>query len=128
YDAVRHFEPRVVPPEKDELGIPEALFLFCDSMVVFDHIHHTIKVVAHCRLDGDIDSSFRQAAYQIDEIVERLSNPTLQLPQEAIGDVLKTNGRGESNVGREGYELMVEKIREHVIAGDVIQTVPSQRV
>lgn len=128
YDAVRHFEPRVVPPENDELGIPEALFLFCDSMVVFDHIHHTIKVIAHCRLDGDIDSAFRQAAYQIDEIVERLSNPTLQLPQEAIGEVLKSNGRGESNVGREGYELMVEKIREHVIAGDVIQTVPSQRV
>ena len=128
YDAVRHFEPRVVPPEKDELGIPEALFLFCDSMVVFDHIHHTIKVIAHCRLDGDIDSAFRQAAYQIDEIVERLNNPVLQLPQQAIGDVLRTNGRGESNVGREGYELMVEKVREHVIAGDVIQTVPSQRV
>ena len=128
YDAVRHFEPRVVPPEKDELGIPEAVFLFCDSMVVFDHIHHTIKVVAHCRLDGDIDSAFRQAAYQIDEIVERLNNPTIHLPQEAIGEVLKSSGRGESNVGREGYELMVEKIREHVIAGDVIQTVPSQRI
>ncbi len=128
YDAVRHFEPRVVPPELDELGIPEAIFLFCDSMVVFDHIHHTIKVIAHCRLDGDIDSSFSQAAHQIEEIVERLSNPTIQLPQESIGDVLRTSNKGDSNVGREGYELMVEKIREHVIAGDVIQTVPSQRV
>ena len=57
YEAVRHFEPRVVPPEKDDLGIPEAIFLFCDSMVVFDHIRHTIKVVAHCRLDGDIDNA-----------------------------------------------------------------------
>jgi len=125
---VRHFEPKVVPPAADVLGIPESLFLFCDSMVVFDHIHHTIKVVAHCRLDGDIDSSYRQAAFQIDEIVERLNNPTIKLPEQEVSAVLRTNGRAESNVGREGYELMVERIREYVIAGDVIQTVPSQRI
>ncbi len=128
YDAVRHFEPRIVPPDADVLGIPEAIFLFSDSMVVFDHIHHTIKVVAHCRLDGDIDSSYRQAAFQIDEIVDRLNSPTIKLPEQEVAAVLRTTGRGESNVGREGYELMVEKIREHVIAGDVIQTVPSQRI
>jgi len=128
YDAVRHFEPRVKPPEADELGIPEAIFLFCDSMVVFDHIRHTIKVLAHCRLDGDIDASYRQAAFRIDEIVEKLNNPTVQLPPEEVGAVLRTNGQAQSNVGREGYELMVERIREHVVAGDVIQTVPSQRL
>ena len=128
YDAVRHFETRVVPPEADPLGIPEAMFLFCDSMVVFDHIHHTIKVIAHCRLDGDIDSSYRQAAFQIDEIVNRLNNPTVNLPPQEVAAVLRTNGKAESNVGREGYELMVERIREYVIAGDVIQTVPSQRL
>ncbi|HQW50966.1 MAG TPA: anthranilate synthase component I [Tepidiformaceae bacterium] len=128
YDAVRHFEPRVKPPAADELGIPEAVFLFCDSMVVFDHIRHTIKVIAHCRLDGDIDASYRQAAFRIDEIVEQLNNPTVQLPPEEVGAVLRTNGQAQSNVGREGYELMVERIREHVVAGDVIQTVPSQRL
>jgi len=128
YDAVRHFESRVKPPAADELGIPEAVFLFCDSMVVFDHIRHTIKVIAHCRLDGDIDASYRQAAFRIDEIVEKLNNPTVQLPPEEVGAVLRTNGQAQSNVGREGYELMVERIREHVIAGDVIQTVPSQRL
>ena len=128
YDAVRHFEPRVVPPESDVLGIPEAIFLFCDSMVVFDHIHHTIKVIAHCRLDGDIDSSYRQAAFQIDEIVDRLNSPTIKLPEQEVAAVLRTNGQAESNVGREGYELMVERIRDYVIAGDVIQAVPSQRL
>ena len=128
YEAVRHYEPRVVPPEADVLGIPEAMFLFCDSMVVFDHIHHTIKVIAHCRLDGDIDSSYRQAAFQIDEIVDRLNRPTITLPLQAVGAVLRANGKAESNVGREGYELMVERIREYVIAGDVIQAVPSQRL
>lgn len=128
YDAVRHFEPRVRPPEADELGIPEAMWLFTDAMVVFDHLRHTIKVIAHCRLDGDIDAAYRQAAFQIDAIVERLNSPTVRLPHQDIAAVLRTNGQAESNVGREGYELMVEKIREYIIAGDCIQVVPSQRL
>jgi anthranilate synthase component 1 len=128
YDAVRHFEPRVHPPELDEVGIPESMWLFTDAMVVFDHIHHTIKVIAHCRLDGDIDAAYRQAAFQIDAIIERLNNPTVRLPHQDIEAVLRTNGQAESNVGREGYELMVEKIREYIIAGDAIQVVPSQRL
>ncbi|GIW18623.1 MAG: anthranilate synthase component I [Tepidiforma sp.] len=128
YDAVRHFEPRVHPPEADELGIPEAMWLFTDAMVVFDHLRHTIKVIAHCRLDGDIDAAYRQAAFQIDAIVERLNSPTVRLPHQDIAAVLRTNGQAESNVGREGYELMVEKIREYIIAGDCIQVVPSQRL
>ncbi|MEJ5222035.1 MAG: anthranilate synthase component I [Tepidiforma sp.] len=128
YDAVRHFEPRVHPPEADEIGIPEAMWLFTDAMVVFDHLRHTIKVIAHCRLDGDIDAAYRQAAFQIDAIVERLNSPTVRLPHQDIAAVLRTNGQAESNVGREGYELMVEKIREYIIAGDCIQVVPSQRL
>ncbi|WBL35287.1 anthranilate synthase component I [Tepidiforma flava] len=128
YDAVRHFEPRVRPPEADELGIPEAMWLFTDAMVVFDHLRHTIKVIAHCRLDGDIDAAYRQAAFQVDAIVERLNSPTVRLPHQDIAAVLRTNGQAESNVGREGYELMVEKIKEYIVAGDCIQVVPSQRL
>lgn len=128
YDAVRHFEPRVQPPEHDEIGIPESMWLFTDAMVVFDHLRHTIKVIAHCRLDGDIDAAYQQAAHRIDAIVQRLDNPTVPLPHQDIAAILRTNGQAESNVGREGYQLMVHKIRQHIIAGDVIQVVPSQRL
>ncbi|GBD23386.1 Anthranilate synthase component 1 [bacterium HR29] len=128
YDAVRHFEPRVARPLADPLGLPEAMFLFCDSLVVFDHIHHTMKVVTHCRLDGDVDSAYRQAGYRIDEIVRRLTTRTVPLPVEDIADVVRANGGAVSNVGKEGYQAMVERIREYIIAGDVIQVVPSQRL
>ncbi len=127
YEAIRHFEPRVPANEDDPIGIPEAIFLLCDSMVVFDHIRHTIHAIAHCRLDGDIEASYRQAAATIDGIVARLSRP-LTLPVEEVDAVARTSARGTSNVGREGYELMVERIREDVIDGEVIQAVPSQRI
>ena len=58
-------------------GFPEAVFFFCDRMVVFDHVQHTIKVVSHAGWMGTSMSAYRQAAFMIDEIVERLANPTV---------------------------------------------------
>ena len=127
YEAIRHFEPRVPANEPDPVGIPEAMFLLCDSMVVFDHVRHTIRAVAHCRLDGDVEASYAEAAAAIDRIVARLGEP-LALPAEEVAEVTRASGRGTSNVGREGYELMVERIREDVIGGEIIQAVPSQRI
>jgi anthranilate synthase component 1 len=128
YDAVRHYESRVVPPAADVLGIPEALFMFMDSLVVFDHLHHTIKLVAHCRVDGDLEQNYAAAEARIEELVKRLNCASITLPEQEVAAVLQTSNRGESNVGREGYEMMVERIREYVIAGDTIQTVPSHRI
>ena len=127
YDAVRHWEPRMFREQEDVLGIPESMFFFCDCLVAFDHLRHTIKVIAHCRLDGDIDASYNNAAFQIDTVVKRLANP-LKPPIEEVGAVLRGGGKAASNVGREGYELMVEKLKEHIVAGDIIQAVPSQRL
>ena len=127
YEAVRHFEPRVPANEADPVGIPEAMFLLCDSLVVFDHIRHTIRVVAHCRLDGDVDASYRRAAETIDAIAVRLERP-LAAPVEDVAGGAGEGARGVSNTGREGYELMVERIRADVIAGEIIQAVPSQRI
>jgi anthranilate synthase component 1 len=128
YDAVRHFEPRVERPLNDSLGIPEAMFFFCESMAAFDHVQHTLKLIAHVRLDGDVDAAYEQAAFRIDAMVERLANPLVPLPEENVADVLKASARPESNQGREGYMGMVERIKDYVVAGDVIQVVPSHRL
>ena len=53
YDAVRYFEPHVAPridAQTDALGLPEALFMLVDTLVVFDHVRHTVMVLAHARL------------------------------------------------------------------------------
>jgi anthranilate synthase component 1 len=127
YDVIRHFEPRVRIPGADPQGMPEALFMFVDTLLVFDHLKHTIKVVAHCRTDGDIEQSYRQACWRIDELVKRLgaSLPATPYPMKAgahSGDAPR------SNIGRERYLKMVQRAKEYIIAGDIIQVVPSQRL
>ena len=126
YEAIRHFEPRVPQAQADVLGLPEAVFMFVNTMLVFDHLRHTIKVVAHCRLDGDIEAAYRQATWRIDEVVERLAQPLPSQPYALEPTPVADQGV-RSNMSPEEYMLKVERCREYIIAGDIIQVVLSQR-
>ena len=142
YDTVRYFEPRVPKPPVDPLGIPEALFMQMDTLLVFDHLRHKIKVVSHAHLNGDVDRSYAQAVKRIERVVKRLERP-LRLRKNPhphplpLGEGKSTHplplgeGRGEgftSNFTREEYHLAVLRAKEYVTAGDVIQVVISQRL
>ena len=127
YEVVRHFEPRVPAPEADPLGLPEAVFMFTDTLLVFDHVQHVIKVVAHVRLDGDIDAAYRQATWRIEELVGRLSQPLAALPYRRDGASGPSDTEVRSNTTRDEYEAKVGRIKEYIVAGDCIQAVFSQR-
>ena len=125
YDVVRYFEPTLPEPPKDNLGLPESLFMFNDTLLVFDHLKHTIKVVSHAYLDGDVDGAYSKATQRVDRMVERLSAPLEPPP------AMKPAGPGapvSSNFTQEDYEAAVEKAKEYIVAGDIIQVVPSQRL
>ena len=128
YDVVRYFEPRVPEPPRDLLGLPESLFTFNDTMLVFDHLKHTIKVVSHVHMDGDLEAAYAQATDKIDRLVQRLSAP-LELPSEARPNEGSVGpGVVESNFTKKEYQAAVERAIEYVYAGDIIQVVPSQRL
>ncbi len=124
YDAVRYYEP-VPPPASDPLGLPESVFMFVDTLLVFDHVRHKIKVVSHVHLDGgSVETAYAVAVDRIDRLVERLDAP-LAVERRPGSDGSPSH---TSNMTRERYEAMVERIKEYVFAGDIIQAVPSQRL
>ena len=53
YDSISYFEPRVPVMPADPQGLPESVFTFGDTMLVFDHLRHDIKVVSHAHLNGE---------------------------------------------------------------------------
>lgn len=128
YDAVSYFEPRVPPMPADPQGLPESVFTFVDTLLVFDHLRHDIKVVSHVRLNGDIARAYAEATGRIDDMVRRLAQP-LELPPglQGPGSVGGGPGQVRSNFSREEYGAAVEKCVEYIYAGDVIQVVNSQR-
>ncbi len=127
YECVRHFEPRVPIAAADPQGLPESVFMFVDTLLVFDHLKHTIKVVSHCRLDGDVEAAYRQACWRIDELVKRLARPLPATPY-AMEPAPAAPEAAQSNTPRERYHENVERARRYIIQGDVIQVVPSQRL
>ena len=127
YDSISYFEPRVPFMPADPQGVPESVFTFVDTLVIFDHISHDIKVVSHVHLDGDIDEAYATATRKIDDLVRRLALP-LVLPLELQGlPAGAKSTEAVSNFTRNEYNGVVEKCKEYIYAGDVIQVVNSQR-
>jgi anthranilate synthase component 1 len=125
YDAVNFFEPKVPVAEKDELHLPDMLFLITGSVLIFDHRLRSLKIVANAFLgDGPPNEVYAKAVESIDIIKNMLAQPS-ELPL-----VLTQTGQASlprSNFGRENFESAVEQAKEYIRAGDVFQVVLSQR-
>ncbi len=126
YEAVSYFE-RLPSPEKDALGVPESVFMMTTTFLIFDHLRHKIRVVSHARVDGDVETAYTGAIERIDEIVERLESP---LPRQARRAVTRSGPKPQvsSNMTRAYYEGMVERSKEYIVDGDIIQAVVAQRL
>jgi anthranilate synthase component I len=127
YDVVRFFEklPQTAQPV---LGIPDALFMLADTLVVFDHARHRLLILANARVNGDTEAAYVDAIQRIERVSERLLRPLPAIPQRRGG---RRNGAPEplvSSVTQARYEAMVAEAREHIAAGDIFQVVLSQRL
>ena len=124
YEVARYFE-RLPSPDPDPLGLPESVMMLVDSLLVFDHLTHKIKVVSHAHLDGDIESAYYEATRKIDSLVARLRQPIpTQTPLPAPSSV----SQGSSNLSQASFEASVVRAKEYIYAGDIIQAVLSQRL
>lgn len=126
YDCIKYFEPKTKRPLKDTLQIPESILMMCDTVVAFDNVFQKIQVISnvHVKPDTNFRSAYDSAEAAIDDVVARLHGPQYRIHQGPV----TPNDEFASNVGQDGYETFVRKIKEHIKLGDVFQCVPSQRV
>ena len=125
YDIVRYFE-RLPATAKDDLKADEAVFLITDTLIVFDNVRHTIKVVACAFTEGrnDLKEVYEESVAKIDAMVEMLSAP-VEKREGPLGQV--KNFHLQSNMTPEDYKAIVMRAKEYIVSGDVIQVVLSQR-
>jgi anthranilate synthase component 1 len=128
YDVVRHME-RLPSLAKDDLDLPDALFLLTDTLLIFDNVTHRITVVSNATVGDEtpsgVERAYREAQQKIDAIIAALRRP-MGAP---IGSVARTQPlHVESTFTREGFCEQVARAKEYVHAGDVIQAVVSQRL
>ena len=123
YDMVRFFEP-IQEAKKEGLGLPDFFFMLTDTMLIFDSLRQKIQVLSNAHIeDKSPAEAYREAELKIEEIIAKLRAPLV------LGNTVpsgKSNGV-RSNFTKPDFLRSVEKSKEYVMAGDVVQVVLSQR-
>jgi anthranilate synthase component 1 len=125
YDLVRTVEPLGDPPP-DVLGLPDMALMLSDVLVTFDHLKHTITILANADLDAEpnLARATAQAEQTISEVRAALAGPVPVASHDGSGRTMPTF---QSNMTGASFEAMVARIIEYIYAGDAFQVVPSQR-
>ena len=131
YDLVRTVEP-LGEPNPDQLHLPDMALMLSDLLVVFDHLKHTVTILANADLDAEpeIERAYAAAASTIAEVRARLEGPVPREARGADGTDLATDREMpsfQSNMERSQFEGIVARIVQYIHAGDAFQVVPSQR-
>jgi len=127
YDMVRFFEDI---PDKNPggLDLPDSILILTDTILIFDHVDHKIKVVSNAHIaDGkNVEQVYKEAIKRIDKLVNKLKTSENQKPRNKN----RTTHRKisvKSNLAKKGFEQIVAKAKKYIRHGDIIQAVLSQR-
>lgn len=129
YDAVRYVEPRLAETCPDDaLGTPDVLLMLSDEVLVLDNLAGTLRVVVNA--DPQVAGAYEAARARLDELVARLDQPLPALPRVSLegGDYKAMERAAQTSLGQAEYEAAVERVKAYILAGDVMQVVPSQRM
>src|SRR5204863_1388256 len=125
YEAIHFFEPKVPVAHRDDLNLPEALFMITNSLLIFDHRVRSLKIVVNAFLDdGSLEEVYAQAAESIGNIAHQL---TKSADLRFISDTDSHMHPARSNFRPEEFGRAVEQAKEYIRAGDIFQVVLSQR-
>ncbi|WP_144406961.1 anthranilate synthase component I [Paenibacillus sp. IHBB 10380] len=132
YDLLQYYE-KLPAHAVDDLHMDDIRFMFCDSIIVFDHVKQQILLVGNVHIkegdtDSDIQASYEIVSRKLEDIAEQLQE---QGPRENVNsrsiplDV--ELGDIKSNMTKEQYIANVEQAKEYIRSGDIFQVVLSQR-
>jgi anthranilate synthase component I len=134
YDVVRYIEHLPDPPT-DDLGLPDAILLFTDTVIAIDNLFGRAKIIALAELPafaddngalGRAEAAYDEAARRIDTLVARLQERSGPAPL-TLADA-DDDAQFSSSYTRETFEAHVDRIRDYIAAGDAFQVVLSQRL
>ena len=136
YDYVRRLEK--LPKNLGATPWPDIDFSFPGAVLVCDHLRHSTTVAVLATFDGGIDTTYDEAVSRVENIVQTLLSPApptdlaterlvAMAPQQRGSIDIRARAASYSNFTLAQYEAAVEVAKEHIVAGDIFQMVPSQQ-
>ena len=130
YDTIRYIEPRLrseaAAAKPDPLDVPDILLMVCDELVVFDNLSGRLILWTHA--DPAAPRAYASAVERLETLEVRLRSATLNTISPGTGGAAVEEDDFSFGFTESEFKDAVEQIKEYVLAGDVMQCVPSQRM
>ncbi|MGB4247029.1 MAG: anthranilate synthase component I [Pseudohongiellaceae bacterium] len=125
YDTVRYVEPSLgKAPGEDDIGTPDVLLMVSEEVVVFDNLRGTLSLIVN--VDPQLPDAYLVAQKRLDALEMALAKSTPLPVQPPRRQVSETDFI--SRFRQENFEKAVDKIKDYILAGDVMQVVIAQRM
>ncbi len=129
YDTVRYVESRLAqsaPP--DDMGLPDLSLMLSEEVVVFDNLAGALTLIINA--DVSQPSAFEDAIARLDYLEAQLSSVAMALEPVSlsVSDTREIEQSAQFATDQSTFESWVGRIKEYILAGDVMQVVPSQRI
>jgi anthranilate synthase component 1 len=126
FETIGYIEPRLAQWDKrDELGTPDVLLMLAEEVAVFDNLKGRLYLIVHA--DPAQPQAYATGCRRLEALAFRLRQSGASYPQMLQPAVLDESDF-KSSFTREEYEAMVRRAQEYILAGDIFQVVPSQRL
>jgi len=124
YDTVRYIEPRLTSSRKDPLDTPDIMLMLSEQIVVFDNLAGKLSLIVHA--DVARENAYEEAENVLDNLVDKLNRTTIENHQHPSRQIDEKDFI--SGFNRNQFEQAVQRIKEYIVEGDVMQVVLSQRL
>ncbi|WP_341677892.1 anthranilate synthase component I [Niveibacterium sp. SC-1] len=122
YDTVRYIEPRLAKHEpEDELETPDIVLLLSEEIAIVDNLSGKLTLVVYA--EPEVPGAFKRAQRRLKELLGRLREP-VEIPPDTQTDPKPV----VSAFGEAGYKAAVERAKQYIVDGDIMQVVLSQRM
>ncbi|AXE62556.1 anthranilate synthase component I [Candidatus Thioglobus sp. NP1] len=123
YEIIRYIEPRLKNIDKtDELNVPDILLMVSNDLLVVDNLSSKVYIITHI---DPTKNSYDDAILKLDAIDKDIKQ-LFEHKISASENIKPTDF--VSSFGKENFLKAVKDVQKYIIAGDVMQVVPSQRL
>ena len=122
YETISFIEEKLKNKKKDSLGVPDIFLFVCNEIIIFDNLKKCIHIIVNTKTNEE--NSYENSISRIDEIEKLICKKNKIPPSE------KKLGKDEftSSFKKENFMSAVNKTKEYISDGDVMQVVLSQRL
>lgn len=128
YDAVRYFEA-IPDTQPDDARIPDILFHFYRTHLVFNHETKKIWVASIADVSLDPNHAYEKACAEIDKVIQQLQHAStpmsISIPSAALETTLETE-TFETDCSDAAFQTHVQNAKKFIQSGDVFQIVLSR--